>query len=153
MSLPVFFPPAEISLALPEGQRTTLAALCHSAGIDCRVTGLSASRPLLVAQASAMRAVRGPGPLSEVWLGIPAGKPARRSLVALGLLAFGVFDYGARECLRGLDVAKASAGPGRPRTGRAMSAAEKQRRYRERLASSNSGWMANWGSRGVKKEI
>lgn len=79
-----------------------------------------------------MRAVRGPGPLSEVWLGIPPGRPARRALVALGLLAFGVFDYGARECLRGLDVAKATPGAGRPRTGRALSAAQKQRSYSER---------------------
>ncbi len=138
MSLPVFFPTPEITLELPEGEPATLESLCVAAGVACRVTGLSASRPLKIAVRPQMRVARTPGQLSPVWLGIPPASPRRRALLALGMLAYSVFDYGARETLRGLPESRASAGPGRPRTGRPATPAERQRdsRIRGRLRFS-----------------
>jgi hypothetical protein len=134
MSLPVFFPTADVATTLPPGKRFTLRELCTLAGVECRVTGAPAERRLRVGESPVLRAVRIPGPLSEVWLGIPRGNPRSRALKALGLLAYGAFDYGARETLRGLTIARPGPGPGRPSSGFALSAAERQRRYRERLA-------------------
>jgi hypothetical protein len=136
MSLPIFFPPSEIAAILPPGKPTTLRKLCQIAGIDCRVTGLSARRRLRLGDAAPMKAIRLPGALGPVWLGISKKeKPARRALLALGLLAFSVFDYGARECLRGLDEANASPGRGRPRKLRPLTLAERQRRWRQKNAA------------------
>lgn len=113
--------------------------LCALAGVECRVTGAPADRPLRLSEAPDLRAVRGPGPLAEVWLGVPPGALRARALKALGLLAYGAFDYGARETLRGLPIARPSPGPGRPILGKALSPAERQRRYRERRASTLEG--------------
>ncbi len=132
MTLPVFFPPSEYASVLPRGQRMTLRDLCARAGVRCRVTGPPAQRPLRLARSGHLRALCTPGPLSEVWLAVPAGNARSRALLALGLLAYGVFDYGARESLRGLDVSRPSPGPGRPSTGTALSSTERQRRYRQR---------------------
>src|ERR1700690_244051 len=146
MSLPVFFPSPEIRCSsLPAGKRTTLAELCKRANVACRVSGISAERPIFLAEAAEMRIVRKPGALSAVWLGVPPegvppeGVPSRtakrRALLALGMLAYGEHDYGARETLRGLSESRASAGPGRPRTRRPFTAAERQRIHRQRNKS------------------
>ena len=133
MSLPVFFPVPEIALELPEGDPVTLSSLCEAAGVSCRVTGLSAGRHLKIAACPRMRVVRAPGTMSAVWLGIPPASPRRRALLALGILAYSVFDYGARETLRGLPESRAAAGPGRPRVGRPATPAERQRERRKKV--------------------
>jgi hypothetical protein len=132
MGLPVFIDPPEISLVLPEGEPVTFQALCDLAKVKCKVSGISTHRPLRIALARELCSVRLPGQLSPVWLGIPRGAPRRRALLALGVLAYGVFDYAARETLRGLPESRASAGPGRPRKTRPLTVAERQSRHRER---------------------
>jgi hypothetical protein len=133
VSLPVFFPACDVVAVLPPGERLTLRALCERAGLACRVSGPPARRRVRLADGPALRALRKPGPLSDVWLAVPRGDPKKRALQALGLLAYGVLDYGARETLRGLPIACPSPGPGRPASGRALSSAERQRRHRMRL--------------------
>ncbi len=134
MSLPVFFPAAEVAATLPAGEGLTVRELCGLAGVACRVTGAPAERRVRLGEASVLRAIRAPGPLSEVWLGVPPAQARARALTAVGLLAYGVLDYCARESLRGLAIAKPSAGRGRPISGRAIVAADRQRRYRERIS-------------------
>lgn len=132
MGLPVFFPEPEISLTLPTGKRATLGGLCVLARVKCRVTGLGAERIILIAPSRNMRIVRRPGTLSEIWLGVPPGTTRQRSLLALGMLSYGAFDYGARETLRGLPESMATPRAGRPRSPRALTNVERQRRYRIR---------------------
>jgi hypothetical protein len=133
MSLPVSFPQAEICLKLPVGKKLTLESLCEKAGVICRVIGAPAQRLIRLGKSPSIKAVRKPGPFGEIWVGVPAQYPLKkRALHALGMLAFGAFDYGARETLRGLDIAKPNRSRGRPRTGKALSPAERQRRLRER---------------------
>lgn len=137
MGIPLFIPRPSIALALPAGDDVTLDELCDLAGVRCKVSGLSARRPLTMALAKEMCSVKLPGSLSPVWLGIPKGTPKRRALLALGALAYGVFDYAARETLRGLPESRPTRGPGRPRSKKAMSGAERQRRYRQRIRSAS----------------
>jgi len=137
MGLPVFFPEPEINLTLPAGKRTTLKGLCVLAGVECRVTGLGAERTIFMASSQRMQIVRRPGALSDIWLGVPPGTTKRRSLLALGMLAYGIFDYGARETLRGLPESRATLGAGRPRSPRALTNVERQRRYRIRRSGSS----------------
>ena len=133
MGLPAFFPPADVVAGLPPGERLMLRALCERAGIPCRVSGPPVNRRVRLAPGPTLRALRMPGPLAEVWLCVPRGSRRRRALLALGLLAYAVFDYGARESLRGIAQARATAGPGRPGSGKALTSAERQRRYRKRI--------------------
>jgi hypothetical protein len=135
MGIPVFIPQPLVALTLPDGEDVTFCLLCELAGVRSRVTGLSTGRPLRISPAANLSAVKLPGALSPVWLGVPAGTPRRRALLALGLLAYGVFDYAARETLRGLQVSRACADPGRPSSGRALSPAERQRRHRQKKAA------------------
>lgn len=117
-------------MKLPAGEKITLSSLCDLAEVACRVSGISAERSIFVAAAPEMRIIRQPGALSAVWLGVPPGTGKRRALLALGMLAYGEHDYGARETLRGLPESQASAGPGRPRSRKPLTGAERQRRHR-----------------------
>jgi hypothetical protein len=129
--LPASYPRVQIAARAPAGQATTVRALCLLAGIECRVTGPAALRPVRLGHASALTAVREPGPAGVVWIGAPQMARRRRALHALGLLAYAVFDYAARESLRGLPEARPAAA-GRPRKARVLSGAERQRRWRSR---------------------
>jgi hypothetical protein len=134
MSLPISFPTPRIALKLPAGRRVTFASLCHLAKVRCRVTGLSAQRPILIGKSPRISSVRKPGTFGEIWIGVPPWKkPARRALEALGLLAFGAFDYAARETLKDLDIAKPVRAVGRPRSKNTLSNAERQHRHRKKL--------------------
>jgi hypothetical protein len=131
MSLPVYLPPCEISLSLPPGKKVTLRYLCQVAKIPCMVSGLE--REISIAERSSMRVVRQPGALAPVWLGVPRGSLQRRALLALGLLAYSAFDYGARECVKGRPETRVAQGRGRPPSGRPLSNAERQKRFRLKL--------------------
>lgn len=130
MKWPFFFPAPEYATVLPRGRCIPLRTLCERAGVTCRVTGPPAERLVILGRSPQIRAICLPGPLSAVWLGIPTGSRQDCALLALGLMAYGLMDYGARECLRGKACAR--PGPGRPRAGKALSAAERQRNYRAR---------------------
>jgi len=138
MGLPVYIPQPTIVRSLPPGRSVSFRELCEEAGVSCRVTGMSADRSLKISLAGELSAARMPGNLSPVWLGVPRGPARRRALLALGLLAYGVFDYAARETLRGLPESRAENAAGRPRTGQALTGAERQRRYRQKRKSKTS---------------
>ncbi len=139
MSLPVYFPTADVVAVLPPGEYLTLRDLCERAGILCRVSGPPAQRRVRLCEAATLRALRKPGPLADVWLSVPRGHRKKQALLALGLLAYGVFDYGARESLRGLQEAHPTPGPGRPASGKALSPVERQRRHRTRIRRLGRG--------------
>ena len=110
----------------------TLRQLCDTAEIPCRVTLGYAPKIVLHSGAEHYRS------LDTYFVGGCAGAAPLKQVSALRVLealAYGFFDYGAREsvCGRGLFVAAAS--PGRPRKhGRAMTSAERMRAMRGRVA-------------------
>jgi len=81
---------------------------------------------------SPLSSAREPGSLGAVSLGVPEGDKKSRAVLALGLLAYTVFDYAARESMRGRPEAKVAVPLGRPRKARALTGAERQRRWREK---------------------
>lgn len=64
----------------------------------------------------------------------------KKARLALYILAYGLFDLVARESIRGSPWAKINPPAGRPRIAKAMSNAERQRRFRQKikLASKSS---------------
>lgn len=109
----------------------TLDELCRAAGIPCRVT---IGEPTVIELHVGNDHYRYPGAYL-VGIGARLGKKIDRitALRILEILAYGFFDYGARECIcgRGLFVAVLPVGRP-PRLGRAASAAERMRAMRRR---------------------
>ena len=128
--LPAIFPDVEIVKRIPTGRETTVTSLCEEAGIECRVTGPSAGRKIYL-RSDLLSVSREPGPSGSVAIGIPDGDRRARAILALGILAYAVFDYAARESMRGRPEAKMSLPPGRPRKPHPLSGAERMRRWRD----------------------
>ena len=137
MATPIFFPPPHYEIA-PGRARTKLYrlhALCAAAGVPCRASGDWIRRRVFVRTGGEYDICVQPGYCGDVVVTVPAGeeKPAARQ--ALAVLAYGLFDGVARESIRGAPWARPAAPPGRPRSGRAKTTAERQRAFRQRQAS------------------
>jgi hypothetical protein len=128
--LPAIFPDVQIVKSLPAGRETTVTSLCEEAGIECRVTGPSAGRKIYL-RSDLLSISREPGPSGSVAIGIPDGDRRERAILALGILAYAVFDYASRESMRGRPEARMSLPPGRPRKPHPLSGAERMRRWRD----------------------
>lgn len=133
--LPAIFPKTTIVRRVEKGQRMTVQSLCQAAGIGCRVTGPAARRKIYLRQADGLEASREPGSYGSVSIGLPGGDKKNRAILALGVLAYSVFDYAARESMRGRPEARLSLPLGRPCKPHPLSGAERQRRWRERQAT------------------
>lgn len=129
--LPAFLPQAQIVKRVSRrGRRLTVGALCREAGIECRVTGPSAGRKIYVRQSSELCVEREPGTLGAVAMSLDEQDEKALAVLALGILAYVVFDYVARESVRGLPEMKTAPPRGRPPKSRVLNSAERQRRWR-----------------------
>lgn len=115
----------------PRGVRsTTVGALCRVAGVECDVTGPATEREVYVYRASKLSVSREPGVMGAVAVGVAELGEKDRAVLALGVLAYAVFDYVARESMRGVPEARMSSPVGRPRKAHPLSGAERQRKWR-----------------------
>lgn len=134
--LPAIFPEVAIVKKVPGGRRSTVSSLCRTAGIECYVTGPAAERTVYLHPRSQLDAVREPGSLGSVSIGLPRGSRKDQAILALGILAYAVLDYAARESMRGIPEARLSLPPGRPRKAHPLSGAERMRRWRNTHCSA-----------------
>ena len=130
--IPVNLPPTSVVAIAPDGESHTVESLCREAGIACRVTGPSTQRRVNLRYGRIITACREPGASGTVTLELPERVPHKRALLALGVLAYSVFDYVARESMRGLPESRPSTPRGRPRKPLPVPGAERQRAWRER---------------------
>lgn len=128
--VPIHFPKVMIVKKIPRGG-VDVAELCRMAGRECRVTGPAAHRRVKIQASPRLTISREPGPLGAVAIGIPRSTK-KPFVLALGVLAYAVFDYAARESVRGWSEMACSPPRGRPRSPRPLTGAERQRRWRER---------------------
>jgi hypothetical protein len=128
----LFFPHVSIVARIPGGTPATVESLCRQAGIECRVTGPTASRRVYLRDADLLAVSREPGYSGKVSIDLPETDPRRRAVLALGVLAYAVFDYAARESVRGWSEMRTASPRGRPRTPRPQTNAERQRAWRAR---------------------
>ncbi|MFN0062928.1 MAG: hypothetical protein ACKVPX_10480 [Myxococcaceae bacterium] len=136
MSTDLFFPAPTYVAHLPRGVKfKALRAWCALAGVPCRASGRWAERPV------AAHTTRSDGILAEATPGtavVVNVKPASPEAVArqvIAALAYGLMDGAARASIAGAPWSKPSAKAGRPRTGRALTSRERQRRFRQRNRS------------------
>jgi hypothetical protein len=126
------------ALARSEGHpselsQTSLEELCCVATIPLQVTGGVYDQLILVRSDDHFLRpgiyLIGVGKNRVDWKPTPED-----ALRVLEILAYGFLDYGARECVCGRGYFVAKRGRGRPpKGGRAMTAVERNRQYRERL--------------------
>ena len=130
--LPVLFPSVGITKNIRKGQKSTVRTLCLEAGIECKVTGAAAEREVYLHVSPKLEAMREPGAYGRVSIGSPEKDVRKRAIVALGILAYSVFDYASRESLRGRPEVRCALPVGRPRKSKPLRGAERQRRWRNR---------------------
>ena len=129
--LPAIFPEVRIMKEVPRGREMTITSLCNAAGIECRVTGPSAERKVYL-RTGPLGASREPGSYGPVSILLPMMSEKESAILALGILAYSIFDYAARESMQGRPEARMSLPRGRPRIPCPLSGAERTRRWRKR---------------------
>lgn len=132
MEWPLFLPPPSYNARLRLSQSKTLREWCVVAGIACRASGAWTLRRVEVRSCQHIAIVAHPGSDGDVRLEVPAKKLKDKALWALYVLAYGMNDLVARQSLHGKGFTKVHPPKGRPRTGKAMSNRERQRRFQNR---------------------
>ena len=135
MSLPVFFP-APIYVRHIRGRARSIEALCRVAGVECRAFGNWIDRPVVIhSNGATVRVVAEPGDWGAVEVTVPAAvrSEKNRARLALGALAYSLFDGVARASVAGHAWSRAAIPRGRrPGAARPKSNAERQQAFRER---------------------
>lgn len=130
-SRPVPVKPADWRTALRGKQlaRLSYREVCELAGVPAGVSGPDLERRIHVLRR--LPHVYPVGQPDELGVALPGyrGTPAD-ALRILETLAYGFFDYAAREAVRERGLFTAAPRPGRKRTGKALSGAERMRRLR-----------------------
>lgn len=107
----------------------TYEELCDLAGVAARVSGADLERRVHILTGDQHAYPVGmPDTIGVALLGYHGTQT--QALRILESLAYGFFDYAARETLRGRSLFVPSARPGRKSTGKALSGAERMRRLR-----------------------
>ena len=115
-------------------EKITYQDLCRRAGVRCRISGEDLRRTIVLArQGESVRIVGNPDTLRVVANESNAEKQALR---ALEVLAYGFHDYAAREAVCGRGYFRPLPPPGRPRSGRALTSAERVRNHRNRRVAN-----------------
>jgi hypothetical protein len=130
--IPVFLPNPTIMTKVSVGTSVSVKGLCHQAGIECRVTGPSADRLVFLHDANEIEVTREPGNMGRVSIGLPRTDHHRQAVLALGVLAYSVFDYAARESVRGWDEMRPAPPHVRPKIPKPKTNAESRRARRSR---------------------
>ena len=135
MSLPVFYPPP-IYVRRIRGHVRTIEVLCRLAGVECRAYGNWIHRPVVIRSVGeCIRVSAEPGDWGAVEITLPEPVQSEQEQVrlALGALAYSLFDGVARASVAGHEWSRAALPRGRrPGAVRPKSNAERQRALRQR---------------------
>lgn len=112
-----------------------LRDLCERAKVVCRASGDWTLRPVRISRGERLLVVREPGGWGAVEITLPNIDPksVKAAQMALEVMAYGEMDLVARESIKGAAWAKPVTRRGRPKSGMALSAWERQRAARQRL--------------------
>ena len=154
MSIPLFLPqPTYVKLPLTNaGELITLKELCEKLKTPCRASGLWVDRLVRIIliennlktendlntnnlnkKTTLPLIEKESGDWGEVRITLLSKQFKSQTKIyqmALGIMAYSVFDLVARESIRGLPWAKVSAPKGKPRARSPLSSKERQRRFR-----------------------
>ncbi len=136
MALPVFFP-FPVYVRQIRGRARSIEELCRLAGVECRAIGSWVNRPVVIrAVGDRVRVAAEPGDWGTVAITVPAAihSEQERARLALGALAYSLFDGVARASISGHAWSRAAMPRGRhPGAARPKSNAERQLAFRQRI--------------------
>lgn len=148
MTLPLFFPPVKYVKFIERDKAIALDELCAQAGEVCQAFGPWTKRPIVLRPAAPKQQpwiLAEPGDWGAVEIGVPHGSDVQCARWALGALAFVLFDGVARATVQGKNWAQIERPRGRDREPRrAMTNAERQRRFRARAKEHTAAPSANF---------
>ena len=136
MSNTFFFTHCEYLTSLNLRDFLTLEDLCHRAGVPCRASGGWTKRKIGIRYADFIKIEAEPGDWGAVQITMPKCTKEKEAKLALQILAYVLHDLVAKQSILGLSWAKIPLPKGRIKTGKAMTNAERQRRFRTRIKDS-----------------
>lgn len=140
MSLPVFFPQPIYRPSLPSDQDQALSDVCAQAGAPCRASGAWTRRPIRILRGPVFTIEAEPGYQGRVQITVPASYSNQRAArLALGALAYALFDGVARASIKNEAWRRAAAPVGRPKSPTALNGAERQKRWRDQRRAQALG--------------
>ena len=141
MSMPLFFPmPMPVAQLDNLDKALTLAEICQLAGVPCRASGPWTKRRVVMTSGETALILAEAAPRTGVMVQVPRhflgghlkqNSRIKQARYVLAALAYGAMDLVARESVRGALWARPGTPRGRPRTGKALSNCERQRRFRD----------------------
>lgn len=134
MSIPLFFPAVAYVQKLVLKRPKNLRQICRSAGVVCKASGPWTERKVEMVRGKALRILAEPGDWSALQIETSVSGTKQQAQLALAVLAYGMNDLVAKQSLVGQEWQRLRPPRGRPRKERALSARERQRRFRKRRA-------------------
>ena len=131
MSTPLFFPPAVYVPKLFLKTPIPLRAVCELAGTKCRASGAWTERQIEILTGESIKILAEPGDWGSVRIEVPPSSPQSQARIALAALAYGMHDLVAKQSMANASWNSLKPQQGRPRSGCALSGAERQRRFRQ----------------------
>lgn len=133
MSTTFFIPPPKYLQRLELVNPLDIAALCERVGIRCQASGAWINRRIEIKHGSELFVEAEPGDWGAIRITMPKTTKLAEAKLALVVLAYSLNDLVARQSVKGHDFARVPIPKGRIKTGRALSNAERQKLYRERV--------------------
>jgi len=131
MSIPLFHAPTEYVNGLTLENPITIEELCKLAGVTCRASGAWIQRLIEVRIGKENRVFAEPGDWGRVRIEVKFCRSKEEKFrQALSTMAYGLHDLVARESIKGQPWNTVTSPKGRPRTGKALTTAERQRKFR-----------------------
>lgn len=133
MSIPLYFPPPVYLSHLKLDDAKPLWKICELAGVRCRASGAWTNRQIEIATGKQLNITAEPGDWGSVRIVVERASLRNQARLALGALAYALHDPVARQSIMEQPWSRLRPPRGRKRTGCALSNAERQRRFRDRM--------------------
>ena len=131
MSIPLFLPLATVVPALELRRPITLQQLCADAGVRVRASGAWTQRRVEIVKGRSLSVTAEPGDNGQVKIALAHTTDQSDARTALAVMAYVLHDLVAKESIRGASWSRVALPRGRPKTGQALTLAERQRRFRK----------------------
>jgi|GEM_PF-1612778 len=141
MTIPLFFPPVTYVQRLSLRAPSTIRQLCEIAGVECRASGAWTERQVEIVGGKELKITAEPGDWGKVMIEFGPMKLATKvgrqgAQIALAVLAYGMHDLAAKQSVIASSWTRIVSPKGRPKSDRALSGRERQRRFRARIRSA-----------------
>lgn len=131
MSNIYFLPQPKFVAQIPLDNYLEIASLCERAKIPCAASGNWTKRKIEISYSNHLQIEAEPGDWGTVKISMRKSSKLLEARLALLILAYSLHDLVAKQSIKTHPWAKIPLPKGRIKTGKAMSNAERQRKFRK----------------------